>query len=65
MQLDHDAVNQKLGLSLRVSILRRSLTENERSWTASGLEGMTNPVANKLRKDLQAQEEALLALDAM
>jgi hypothetical protein len=60
MPFDDDEINRKLGISLQIEILKRSLNENERSWKASGLGLIRNTVADSLRHDI-AEKEAMLS----
>jgi hypothetical protein len=60
MPRDDDEINRKLGISLQIEILKRSLDENELSWVASGLGMIRNTVADSLRRDI-AEKEAMLA----
>jgi hypothetical protein len=60
MPFDDDEINRKLGISLQIEILKRSLNENERSWISSGLGMIRNTVADSLRRDI-AEKEAMLS----
>ena len=53
--LDSEAVR------LQITILKRSLAENERSWKATGLARVENPVAASLRWDIAVKEKLLSA----
>jgi hypothetical protein len=47
-------------LNMELTVLRRSLTENENSWQASGFGAIKNPVADSIRRSI-VEKEALLA----
>jgi len=59
MPFEQDEISRKLGISLQIAILKRSLEENECSWNASGLGMIRNTVADSLRRDI-AEKEAML-----
>jgi hypothetical protein len=44
---------------LQITILKRSLAESERSWKATGLARVENPVAASLRWDIAEKEKQL------
>jgi hypothetical protein len=53
--LDSEAVR------LQIAILQRSLADNERSWKATGLARIENPVATSIRWDIAEKEKLLSA----
>jgi hypothetical protein len=56
--LDSEAVK------LQITILKRSLAESERSWKATGLARVVNPVAASLRWDIAEKEKLLSAAES-
>jgi hypothetical protein len=62
MSATHDETNRKLGLTLQIKLLERSLDENQKSWEFCKLPSGANTVAESIRRDI-AEKRSQLATE--